>query len=132
MSTEDLGPVESFPSRQLRTTMDIECPEQWSFIHGGLQLQITHHLFPRLPRHNLKKASLMVKEFAKEEGLTYVEFGFVSGNQQVIGVLREVAGLVDQVKMVAKVANVEAKEAVDKKIAQQEAGFARSRSPNVM
>lgn len=74
----------------------------------------------------------MVKEFAKEEDLTYVEFGFVSGNQQVIGVLREVAGLVDQVKIVAKVANVEAKEAVDKKIAQQEAGFSRSRSPNAM
>lgn len=76
----------------------------------------------------------MVKEFAKEEGLTYVEFGFVSANQEVVGVLREVAGLVgslgQQVKMVAQVASVEAKEAVDKKIAQQDVVFARSKVGN--
>ncbi|KAJ3883338.1 delta 8-sphingoloid desaturase protein [Lentinula edodes] len=132
MSTDDLGPVESFPDRQLRTTMDVKCPEKWGFIHGGLHLQVAHHLFPRLPRHNLNKASLMVKEFAKEENLTYVEFGFVSANREVIGVLREVAGLVSslgqQVKLVAEVASTEAKEAVNKKIAQQEAAFTRSRS----
>jgi len=131
MSTEDLGPLESFPGRQLRTTMDVICPDQWAFIHGGLHLQVTHHLFPRLPRHNLSKASLMAKEFAKEEGLTYVEFGFISANQEVMGVLREVAGLVSslgqQVKLVAEVASVEAKEAVDKKIAQQ---YAFSRMDN--
>ncbi|KAE9389384.1 delta 8-sphingoloid desaturase protein [Gymnopus androsaceus JB14] len=134
MSTEDLGPVESFPHRQLRTTTDVICPEQWGFIYGGLHLQVTHHLFPRLPRHNLKKASLIVKEFAKEEGLTYVEFGFVSANHEVVGVLREVAGLAsslgEQVKMMAEVASVEAREAVDKKIAQQEAAFAGRRVAN--
>ncbi|KAJ3779145.1 delta 8-sphingoloid desaturase protein [Lentinula raphanica] len=134
MSTEDLGPTESFPDRQLRTTMDVTCPDDWAFIHGGLHLQVAHHLFPRLPRHNLKKASLMVKEFAKEEGLTYVEFGFVSATHEVIGVLREVAGLVNtlgqQVKLVAHVANSEAKEAVNKKIAQQEVAFARGRTAN--
>ncbi|KAF5388775.1 hypothetical protein D9757_005611 [Collybiopsis confluens] len=128
MSTDDLGPTESFPHRQLRTTMDIICPEQWEFLHGGLHLQVTHHLFPRLPRHNLRKASTMVKQFAKEEGLTYAEFGFVSANQEVMGVLREVAGLVSslsqQVKIVAQVASSEAKEAVGKKIAKQELAFA--------
>ncbi|KIK68966.1 hypothetical protein GYMLUDRAFT_34995 [Collybiopsis luxurians FD-317 M1] len=131
MSTADLGPVESFPDRQLRTTMDVICPEQWEFIHGGLHLQVTHHLFPRLPRHNLRQASLMVKEFAKEEGLTYVEYGFVTANEEVIGVLREVAGLVSslgqQVKIVAQVASSEVKEAVDKKTAKQEMVFAQSR-----
>lgn len=115
MSTEDLGPFESFPHRQLRTTSDVVCPSWLDFIHGGLHLQATHHLFPRMPRHNLRKASEMVKQFAKEEGLVYAEFKFVEGNQEVLGVLRSVA---EQARILAKVANAEAIEAVDRKIAQ--------------
>ncbi|KAJ7596966.1 delta 8-sphingoloid desaturase protein [Mycena floridula] len=117
MSTEDLGPHESFPHRQLRTTSDVVCSPSIEFIHGGLHLQVTHHLFPRMPRHNLRKASQMVKEFAKEEGLVYAEFGFVNGNQEVVGVLKSVA---EQVSLIAEVAGVEAREAVNKKIAQVE------------
>ncbi|KAF8078690.1 delta 8-sphingoloid desaturase protein [Lyophyllum atratum] len=116
MSTADLGPTESFPHRQLRTTSDVICDESISFIHGGLHLQVTHHLFPRLPRHNLKRASLLVKEFACEQGLVYAEFGFVDGNAEVIGVLR---GVAEQVKLMGKVANVEAKEAIEKRLTQK-------------
>ncbi|KAJ7783716.1 delta 8-sphingoloid desaturase protein [Mycena maculata] len=113
MSTADLGPGESFVDRQMRTTTDVICPDNIGFIHGGLQLQVTHHLFPRLPRHNLKAASLLVKEFAKEQGLVYAEFGWISGNQDVLSVLKNVA---DQVKLIGTVASAEAKEAVDKKL----------------
>ncbi|KAJ7601218.1 delta 8-sphingoloid desaturase protein [Mycena floridula] len=113
MSTEDLGPYESFPHRQLRTTSDVICPPYMAFIHGGLHLQITHHFFPRLPRHNLKKGSELVKQFAKEEGLRYAEFGFVRGNQDVLGVLRSVA---QQVQLMKDVVQVEVRQAVEKKI----------------
>ena len=116
MSTIDLGPVESFPHRQLRTTTDVICPPGLAFIHGGLHLQVTHHLFPRLPRHNLKRASALVKTFAEEQGLVYAEFGFVDGNVEVIGVLKSVA---DQVRLLGTVARAEAKEAVEKKLAAQ-------------
>ena len=75
---------------------------------------MTHHLFPRLPRHNLRRASQLVKEFAKQEGLTYAEFGFIDGNQEVIGVLKNVA---EQVKILREVAKSEAKETLDKKMA---------------
>ncbi|KAJ7932463.1 delta 8-sphingoloid desaturase protein [Mycena leptocephala] len=109
MSTADMGPAESFADRQLRTTTDVICPDSIGWIHGGLHLQVTHHLFPRLPRHNLKAASLLVKEFAKEQGLVYAEFGWISGNQDVLGVLKSVA---DQVKIIGTVAEAEAKEAV--------------------
>ena len=117
MSTADLGPSESFPHRQMRTTSDVICPESIGFIHGGLQLQVTHHLFPRLPRHNLKKASYLVKEFAEQNGLTYNEFGFVEGNKDVIGVLRNVA---EQVRIVGMVADAEVVEAVEKSVAVSE------------
>ncbi|RXK35071.1 delta8-fatty-acid desaturase [Tremella mesenterica] len=101
-STDDLGPTESFPSRQLRTTMDVVCSEVVEFIHGGLHLQVTHHLFPRLPRHNLRKASLLVKEYCAEQDLVYIEHGFVEGNRQVLGVLQEVARQIQFLHTVAE------------------------------
>jgi delta8-fatty-acid desaturase len=102
MSTDDLGPVESFPHRQLRTTTDVICPPYLSFLHGGLHLQVTHHLFPRLPRHNLREASKLVKEYAKREKLVYAEFGFRKGNQDVVGVLEGVAQQAQLLKIVAE------------------------------
>ncbi|KAI0348548.1 fatty acid/sphingolipid desaturase [Trametopsis cervina] len=100
-STADLGVGESFLARQLRTTVDVICAPSVEFLHGGLHLQVTHHLFPRLPRHNLRAASLLAKQVAKEQGLEYAEFGFVDGNNEVRGVLREVANQVRIVGMVA-------------------------------
>lgn len=105
-STADLGPTESFVDRQLRTTSDVICDPSIEFIHGGLHLQVTHHLFPRLPRHNLRAASLLVKDFAKEEGLEYAEFKWIDGNREVLGVLKSIA---DQVKILVLVADNEAK-----------------------
>ncbi|KAG8964686.1 hypothetical protein FRC03_001453 [Tulasnella sp. 419] len=103
-STDDLGPSESFVHRQLRTTTDVICSDNVAFIHGGLHLQVTHHLFPRLPRHNLRAASKLVKEFAAEQGIEYYEFGFVSGNGEVLGVLKQVA---DQARIIGMVAREE-------------------------
>lgn len=108
-STADLGPGESFPHRQLRTSTDVICSPSIEWIHGGLHLQVTHHLFPRLPRHNLREASLIVKEFAKQQGLEYCEFGFFEGNSEVRGVLRQVA---EQVKIVGMVADSHIREAM--------------------
>jgi len=101
MSTEDFGPGESFPAKMLRTTMDIACPTWLDFFHGGLQYQAVHHLFPRMPRHNLRSASHFVQEFAKEVGLTYHVYGFVNGNVKVLSVLKDVAM---QIKLMRDVA----------------------------
>lgn len=90
MSTSDLGVSESFPSRQLRTTMDVDCPQWLDFLHGGLQFQAIHHLFPRLPRHNLRRAQKDVIDFCKEVGLPYSIYGFGEGNEIVIGKLAEI------------------------------------------
>ncbi|EFQ35350.1 fatty acid desaturase [Colletotrichum graminicola] len=91
MSTSDLGESESFPQRQLRTTMDVDCPAWLDFIHGGLQFQAVHHLFPRLPRHNLRKAQVFVKDFCRDTEIPYSILGFVNGNKKVIGRLEEVS-----------------------------------------
>ncbi|GLA25620.1 hypothetical protein AnigIFM63326_002361 [Aspergillus niger] len=91
MSTMDLGPSESFAQRMLRTTMDIDCPEWLDFIHGGLQFQAIHHLFPRIPRHNLRRTQKLVLEFCRDVGIPYALYGFVDGNQKVVGSLAEVS-----------------------------------------
>jgi len=91
MSTADLGTAESFPQRMLRTTMDVDCPTWLDFFHGGLQFQAVHHLYPRMPRHNLRRAQALVQKFCKETGIPYALYGFVDGNREVIGKLGEVA-----------------------------------------
>jgi len=95
MPTADLGPSESFPQRQLRTSMDISCPPWLDFLHGGLQFQVVHHLFPRVPRHNLRQASLLVREFCDKTRIKYQCYGFVQGNQVMLSKLEEVASMVD-------------------------------------
>lgn len=91
MSTADLGPQESFAQRMLRTTMDVDCPPWLDFVHGGLQFQAIHHLFPRMPRHNLRKAQRLVIEFCRDVGIPYALYGFSDGNKAVIGRLSEVS-----------------------------------------
>lgn len=91
MSTADLGPAESFPQRMLRTTMDVDCPEWLDFFHGGLQFQAVHHLFPRMPRHNLRQAQKLVREFCEDVGIPYALYGFQEGNEKVIGHLGDIA-----------------------------------------
>ncbi|KAK0713195.1 fatty acid desaturase-domain-containing protein [Lasiosphaeria miniovina] len=90
MSTSDLGESESFAQRQLRTTMDVDCPAWLDWIHGGLQFQAVHHLFPRVPRHNLRRLQTLVKEFCEDTKIPYTLLGFVDGNSHVLSRLDEV------------------------------------------
>jgi len=91
MSTADLGTTESFPQKMLRTTMDVDCPQWLDFFHGGLQFQAIHHLFPRMPRHNLRRAQKLVQEFCNDANIPYALYGFVDGNKVVIGRLGDVS-----------------------------------------
>lgn len=110
MSTSDFGPLESFPQKMLRTTMDVDCPPYLDFVHGGLQFQAVHHLFPRIPRHRLREVQPMVREFCESVGIKYVIFGFVDGNKEVIGRLGEIAR---QARMMKKCADWLATEGKD-------------------
>ena len=56
---------------QLKGTMNWSCPAWLDWFHGGLQFQIEHHLFPALPRHNLRRASLLAQPLCHDLGLSY-------------------------------------------------------------
>lgn len=96
MSTSEMGETESFAQRQLRTTMDVACPAWLDFIHGGLQFQAAHHLFPRVPRHNLRRTQELCMKFSEDTGIPYSILGFVDGNKKVLSRLDDVS---DQVRI---------------------------------
>ena len=61
-----------FIKAQLATTMDVECSPSFDWFHGGLQFQVTHHLFPRLPRHRLREVlEKYVKPLCKKYDIKY-------------------------------------------------------------
>ena len=86
---------------QLRTTMNVDTPSWLDWAHLGLQFQIEHHLFPRLPRHNLRRAREMVRAVVAKHfpagderfpsGRAYHEPGFVAGNLEMWRQLRRTA-----------------------------------------
>jgi fatty acid desaturase len=47
------------------------------WFHGGLQHHIEHHLFPRLPRHNLAKARAEVRALSEKHSLPYRSDPFI-------------------------------------------------------
>ncbi|CDK28943.1 unnamed protein product [Kuraishia capsulata CBS 1993] len=113
MSTSDLGPSESFAARQLRTTMDVDCPEWFDYFHGGLQFQAIHHLFPRLPRHNFRRVQPLVIDFCNATGLKYSIYGFMDGNGVVLDKMGDVGKQVKIIKDCLKGMKMEAEENVN-------------------
>ncbi|KAJ1800274.1 hypothetical protein LPJ59_001215 [Coemansia sp. RSA 2399] len=92
MSTESPDPVhECYAARQVRTTMDVACPRWLDWFHGGLQFQIEHHLFPRVPRHRLREVQPLVKALCRKHRMDFMEFSFIDGNVYTIRWLGEIA-----------------------------------------
>jgi len=55
------------------------------------QYQVDHHLFPSLPRHNLRKAHELVRSFCKEWNVNYHEADLVDGTIEVLHHLNNVS-----------------------------------------
>ena len=46
------------------------------FVFGGLENQIEHHLFPSMPRHQLRRAAPLVRDCCERRGLLYAQEPF--------------------------------------------------------
>ncbi|MCL7046171.1 hypothetical protein MKW94_003478 [Papaver nudicaule] len=77
--------------KQTTGSLDITCPSWMDWFHGGLQYQVEHHLFPRLPRCHLRKISPFVKELCSKHKLPYTSVSFWEANVLTIGTLRNAA-----------------------------------------
>ena len=56
---------------QANTTINIKTSWYDDWFHGGLQYQLDHHLFPLIPRHNLKKIQPYVQKFCTNHNIKY-------------------------------------------------------------
>ena len=76
---------------QISTTLDIDCPWWQDWLHGSLNQQTAHHLWPRMPRHNLREATTELKRVCKKHDVKYNSLGFVDANIRLIKHLKRVA-----------------------------------------
>lgn len=77
--------------KQTAGTIDIACSWWMDWFHGGLQFQLEHHLFPRLPRCQLRKISPLVRDLCKKHDLPYRSLSFFEANVSTIKTLRDAA-----------------------------------------
>ena len=57
---------------------------------GALNFQIEHHLFPNMPRGNLRRAGPIVRAYCAERGVPYAETGLIESYRQALAHLHEV------------------------------------------
>jgi fatty acid desaturase len=91
MATYPASERPDFWKLQVSTTRNITSNWFVDWFCGGLQYQVDHHLFPSLPRHNLKKVHSLVESFCKEQGVTYHEADMWDGTIEVLSHLDKVA-----------------------------------------
>lgn len=74
-----LGPDDKvdYLREQVLTSRNVRSHPVIDFWYGGLNFQIEHHLFPNMPRHNLRHAQPIVKSFCAERETPYHETGLL-------------------------------------------------------
>lgn len=89
---ETLKDPDHFVKNQIRGSLDVDCDPSMDWFNGGLQFQIEHHLFSRLPRHNLREArNRFIAPFLKKHGMNHVNIPFFSAIGRVFKNLSETA-----------------------------------------
>lgn len=62
-----------FLRRQVLMSRNISGGPVVRFLLGGLDSQVEHHLFPSMPRPNLRRAQAIVQDYCREHGIVYTE-----------------------------------------------------------
>jgi fatty acid desaturase len=81
LSTADAG---DYLRRQVLTSRNVRGYWLTDFALGGLNYQIEHHLFPSMPRGNLRHAQPIVRDFCRVHGISYLETGLVASYAQAL------------------------------------------------
>ncbi|KAL6980040.1 stearoyl-CoA 9-desaturase [Sarracenia purpurea var. burkii] len=89
-SSLSVGPPQgnNWLEEQTRGSLNITCPSWMDWFHGGLQFHTEHHLFPRLPRRQLRKISPFVVELCKKHNVKYNTISFWKANALTIRTLQ--------------------------------------------
>ena len=79
-----------FLRRQVLMSRNVRGGQVTDFMMGGLNYQIEHHLFPSMPRPNLKLAQPLVREHCRKHGVAYTEASLVGSYGIVVRYLNRV------------------------------------------
>ena len=79
-----------FLRKQVLTSRNVRGGRLVDVALGGLNYQIEHHLFPNMPRANLRRAQPIVRAYCAERGIPYAETGLVDSYRQALAHLHEV------------------------------------------
>lgn len=63
---------------QVETTQNLQLPKLVSFFFIGLDYQVEHHLFPKIPSMNLPRAAAITAEWCKEHGIVHLTTPYLS------------------------------------------------------
>lgn len=76
--------------RQVRTSRNVDGGPVIDWLMGGLNHQIEHHLFPAMPRQNLRRARPLIRAHCVEHGLPYVSVPLLTSYREALSYLDEV------------------------------------------
>jgi fatty acid desaturase len=77
--------------RQVLTSRNLRSTRFTDFMYGGLNYQIEHHLFPAMPRVNLRRTRPIVMRYCEEHGIPYREVPVWQSYREVARYLGEVS-----------------------------------------
>ncbi|CAN5601003.1 acyl-CoA desaturase [soil metagenome] len=78
-----------FLHQQVLTSRNVFAHPVTDFWYGGLNYQIEHHLFPRLPRNKLKEAQPIIKDFCRDLEISYHETSVLQSYREILTHLHE-------------------------------------------
>jgi fatty acid desaturase len=70
--------------RQVLTARNVRGNRVVDVVLGGLNYQIEHHLFPNMPRPNLRRSRPLIRAFCLQHGLTYHESTMLGSYAQAL------------------------------------------------
>jgi len=78
-----------FLRRQVLTSRNVRGGWFTDLLLGGLNYQIEHHLFPNMPRPNLRHAQRMVHQYCQEHSISYTETSLIGSYKAALGYLHQ-------------------------------------------
>jgi fatty acid desaturase len=90
MEILDADDHSDFLRRQVLTSRNVRGGWLIDYVLGGLNYQIEHHLFPSMPRPNLRRARPLVREFCRQHAVSYCETGLIDSYAQALRYLHAI------------------------------------------
>jgi fatty acid desaturase len=79
-----------FVRTQVLTARNVRGHPLTDLWYGSLNYQIEHHLFPGMPRLNMRRAQPIIRQFCHEHGIEYYETSFLDSYRELLSFLNEI------------------------------------------